>query len=238
MGAVTQIGGRPLVDSQGVEILERAGGAAGLGDLLRRLRNRWGISQEAMARHIGMNHNVYGYLERGLSPRPGMLTIARLARGHSVSVEVLIGSYLGAERMELPNAPSNETLPIPPVAIGGEYPDAMGACLATMREGAQLSRSRLANAARMQRTQVGAIETGGRLNVAVTTIVRFVLGIAPDVDVPAVVGLLARVFAGEIERAEFDVLVQNFPGLAPASSNPPRGPAERPSGEARRGWSA
>jgi len=238
MGAGTDIiETRPLMD-HGVTVLEHAGGAAALGDLLRRLRRRRGISQEAMARHIGMNHNVYGYLERGLSPRPGMLTVARLARGHSFSAGLLVRSYLGMERVELPETPPPaDALPMPPVR-GGERPDEMGACLAAMRECSTLSQLRLAKIAGMQRSQVGSIETGGRLNIAITTIARVVCGMAPNADIAAVVGVLAQVFAGEVEREAFDQQIEIFLGLAPGSSTPPRGPAIEPSGEARRGRSA
>lgn len=128
------------MDGHDLKVLEGAGRAAALGDVLRRLRRRRGISQDAMARHIGMNHNVYGYLERGLSPRPGMLTFARLGRGHGVSVDLLVRSYLGTQPIELPDetlAPA-DALPMPPVR-SGERPDVMGACLAAMRERAGLS---------------------------------------------------------------------------------------------------
>lgn len=238
MGARTEIQTRPLMD-HGVKVLERAGGAAALGDLLRRLRRRRGISQEAIARHVGMNHNVYGYLERGLSPRPGMLTVTRLARGHSVSIELLIRAYLGTEWVDLPDAMPLPAGPLPmPPASGGERPDVMGACLAAMRERTTLSQLRLAKAAEMQRSQVGSVETGGRPNVAITTIARLVRGLAPDADLVVVVGLLAQVFAGEVEREAFGKSVEIFLGLASSPQHPPRGLPAHTSGEARRGWSA
>jgi len=207
---------RPLMDSQGAQVLDRVGGANALGDVLRRLRARHGLTQEAMARHIGMNPNVYGYLERGLSPRPGMLTFARLARGTSVTISLFVRSYLGTERVEIP-AVSKTVLPVPPIVTGSERPDLMGACIATIRERAGLSQARLAKAIGMQRTQVGSVESGARLNVAITTIARLVRGIAPDADLAVVVGLLAQVFADEIEREAFDQQIETFLGLTQLS---------------------
>jgi transcriptional regulator with XRE-family HTH domain len=190
--------------------IERAEGAAALGTFLRRLRERYGISQEAIARHIGMSYNAYGCVERGLSPRPGMLTVARIARGTCVSVRPLVSTYLGAKPVELPDTPSADALPFPPVARGSERPDVMGACVAALRERAGLSQTRLAAVVGVQRTQVGSVETGGRANVAVTTIARFVRGIAPDADLALVVGVLAQVFAGEVGPEEFERQAESF----------------------------
>lgn len=68
----------------------------------------------------------------------------------------------------------------------------------------------------MQRSHVGTIENGGRLNVAITTIARVVRGMAPDADVADVVGPLAQVFAGEVARADFDQRVDIFLGSPPS----------------------
>jgi transcriptional regulator with XRE-family HTH domain len=201
--------------------LKAAGRATALGDLLRRLRAREGVSQEAMAGRIGMHPSFYGSLERGGNPGPGLMTFARLARGYRVSIAPLATSYSSREYVELPPVdPDADTRASDagPISRGSERAAALGQALTAMRERAGLTQTGLARRSGVQRTYVVAIESGAKVNTGIATIARLVHGTVPaGTDLSVVISLLAQVFMGEVSVDAFGERIADFlespPGL-------------------------
>lgn len=205
--------------------LQEAGRAHALGDLLRRLRAREALSQVAMARRIGMHPSYYSSLERGAVSNPGLMTLARLARGFGIGIGPLAKSYASRERVALPArvAPAPPE-GVEPIAHGRERAAAMGRALAAMRERAGLTQSRLAEASGLQRTYVATIESGAKANTGIATVARLVDGIVPaGTDLSVVIPLLAQVFTGELGGDAFAERIADFLG-SPPDLAPPRGP--------------
>lgn len=216
MGAASDIEHHPL---------REAGRAHALGDLLRRLRAHEALSQVATARRIGMHPSYYSSLERGAVSNPGLMTLARLARGFGIGIGPLAKSYASRELVELParNAPAPPD-GVEPIARGRERAAAMGRALATMRERAGLTQARLAETSGLQRSYVATIESGAKANTGIATVARLVDGIVPaGTDLSVVIPPLAQVFTGELGGDAFERRIADFLGSPPGLA-PPRGP--------------
>lgn len=80
----------------------RVGVASMLGTKVRQLRKAKGLTQEALAKVVGVEPSYIGHIERGRTKSPGRDVLVRLAEALGVPVEELLAAagYLQAPRLD------------------------------------------------------------------------------------------------------------------------------------------
>jgi transcriptional regulator with XRE-family HTH domain len=186
--------------------LEQIGGARALGETLRELRGRAGLSQRAVAIRIGMHPNYYGAIERGGSPNPGLATVDRIAHGLEVGASLLAAAFARRPPAQLSLLPAIEPLF---AAIGaGRAPDGsrapggaetMGTAIRRLRSELGISQEELARASGLHRGHLAIIEAGGKPSPGLRTVTKIAYGLGERGPDPAMLtARLAQIFAGEL----------------------------------------
>jgi predicted ATPase/transcriptional regulator with XRE-family HTH domain len=115
--------------------------AAAFGNLLRRLRLRAGLSQEALAERAGVGLSTIAALEHGDRPRPRPATVALLAQALDAGSQER-AELLGAASAT-PSSPQTRTalplvrLPVPPTPLIGRETEVAAACALLRPNGQQ-----------------------------------------------------------------------------------------------------
>lgn len=190
------------------------GGVPGLGATVRALRQRRGLSQEAVARAGRLHEDSVGTIERGAGKNPSLVRVTRLAGGLGVSVSVLTAGFVWppASVVPLAHAEVDGTLDPPrsaPARLTPLDPSrtvAMGAVLAALREGRRRSLSEVARDAGTGRRYLAALERGRVGNPGVATLIRIARALRDDdqeahAPLDARLALIACVFAAEVSTS-------------------------------------
>lgn len=168
-----------------------------MGETIRHLRVRAGLSQGAFGARIGMHRNYVGVVERGGIPNVGLATLRRFAGGLEVSVAVLARSY---EREELRPLAKHS----PPgggwTAAGGSA--SLGQAIRVLRRHEGLTQGELARTAEIHRSHFASLEAGEKLNPGIRTVAGIAHALQPLGSRAALLPLLAQVFSGEIAVAD------------------------------------
>ena len=169
-----------------------------MGAMIRVLRRRTGMSQDALGARCAMHPHYLGALERGDIANPGIATVGRVARGLQASIGVIAGSYASSGVTQLPVG-----IALRPGRTSDDTPyesaHELGRAIRLIRRRLDLTQAEMADLVGLHRGYLSSIEAGEKRNPGLRTITRVARGlIAQPDELSARVAELAKVFAGEL----------------------------------------
>ena len=156
------------------------------------VRRRRGMTQRQVAARGNISENHVGKLERAEVPDPGLLSVAKIARGLDVSAVPFVLAYAGRRSTPSFARPRHYHLVAPCLALG--------ATLRSLRRSIDLSQAALAEKASLAPTTLSLLEGGRKTDPALRTLVQIAYAVERsqgDRHAEEVLGLLVGAFAGE-----------------------------------------
>jgi transcriptional regulator with XRE-family HTH domain len=169
-----------------------ADAARALGQFIRDLRGRTGLSQAALAARARVSRNHLGVIERGGATSPRLIVLCQLAEALNVSAGTLALAFLhppGSRAVLATPALAGPALETPSRSHTGRLGNAarLGRRVRDLRGRARMGQEHLAAAAGLSRSTIDKLERGMTSDPGLMTLVRVAHALARDAEDPIAV---------------------------------------------------